>query len=76
MITLPTRDRAVILAAGLGTRLADGRPVPKPHARSRHGADVALDERSSVVATATWIDFDTSEAHAEAERLITAGKLD
>ncbi len=25
-----TRDRAVILAAGLGSRLADGRPVPKP----------------------------------------------
>ena len=30
MTTPPTRDRAVILAAGLGTRLADGRPVPKP----------------------------------------------
>lgn len=27
---LATRDRAVILAAGLGTRLADGRPLPKP----------------------------------------------
>ena len=26
----PIRDRAVILAAGLGRRLADGRPVPKP----------------------------------------------
>jgi choline kinase len=30
MTTPPTRERAVILAAGLGTRLADGRPVPKP----------------------------------------------
>jgi len=26
----PIPDRAVILAAGLGSRLADGRPVPKP----------------------------------------------
>ena len=31
MMTAPnTRDRALILAAGLGSRLADGRPVPKP----------------------------------------------
>jgi choline kinase len=30
MLTRDARDRAVILAAGLGTRLADGRPVPKP----------------------------------------------
>jgi 1L-myo-inositol 1-phosphate cytidylyltransferase len=30
MTTPPTRDRGVILAAGLGSRLADGRPVPKP----------------------------------------------
>ncbi|MBW2686551.1 MAG: NTP transferase domain-containing protein, partial [Deltaproteobacteria bacterium] len=30
MTTPPIRDRAVILAAGLGSRLADGRPVPKP----------------------------------------------
>lgn len=30
MSTSPSRDRGVILAAGLGSRLADGRPVPKP----------------------------------------------
>lgn len=30
MTTQHTRDRAIILAAGLGSRLADGRPVPKP----------------------------------------------
>jgi 1L-myo-inositol 1-phosphate cytidylyltransferase len=30
MTTPFTRDRAVILAAGLGSRLADGSPVPKP----------------------------------------------
>jgi choline kinase len=30
-MTIPTtRNRAVILAAGFGSRLADGRPVPKP----------------------------------------------
>lgn len=26
----PARNRAIILAAGLGTRLADGKPIPKP----------------------------------------------
>lgn len=30
MRTARKRDRAIILAAGLGSRLADGRPVPKP----------------------------------------------
>ena len=30
MTTAPTRTRALILAAGLGNRLDDGRPIPKP----------------------------------------------
>lgn len=30
MLAPAPRDRALILAAGLGSRLADGRPVPKP----------------------------------------------
>ena len=30
MTTSPTRTRALILAAGLGNRLDDGRPIPKP----------------------------------------------